>query len=409
MTKISEKIEKLLAEKMTKLKEELLGGNLLETEKELGIIMKELYNTILSDLLNEVGSSKAFKEKLLEEYSEIGISDLRLRTVKIQVSTGDWISYKSYYARQIKEGINLGSRHISLSYWSCIKGSSLSYASLASAYSVMSPSFSIGKDLLALHGIKTNASRLRTLSIAMGQIGDKQGVSSILNEGESLSGKRVLIGFDGGRSRMRQANGKYNKNGREKFDTPWNEPKIMVIEVLDDKGELERKSHIPLYMGTMKETKSAMEKLRKALIALEIDKSELIQFIADGARCIWSGIKKIFRSLKIPFSKIVFTLDYYHGVEHLKNLSKYLPYEESKQKVVFEQWKADLWEGLANSIARDFSKRMKKAKAEITEEMKTEMNYFKKHHDKMQYKKYKRRKLLCGSGLVESAATVLTL
>ena len=35
--------------------------------------------------------------------------------------------------------------------------------------------------------------------------------------------------------------------------------------------------------------------------------------------------------------------------------------------------------------------------------MKTALNYFIRHHDRMQYKHYKRRKLLCGSGLVESA------
>lgn len=403
MTKIEEKIEKVIGKELELIKGKLLTGNLLETERDLQKMFKELYNSTLQDLLNEVGSSKAFKAKLEENYEELGVRDLRLREVRLQIYTGDWISFKSYYARQIDEDITIGSRHLSLSYWSCIKGASLSYASLASAYSVMSPSFSLGKDLLELHGTRANNSRLRELSLAMGQIGDKQGVSSLLNEGESLRGKRVVIGFDGGRSRIREANGKKNKNGREKFDTPWNEPKIMVIQILDDKGELERKSHIPLYLGTMKETKLAMEKLRKALVELEIEKAEIIQFIADGARCIWTGIKKVFRRLQIPFSKIVFTLDYYHGVEHLKNLSKFLPYTESKQKVVFKEWKDDLWEGLANSITRDFKKRMKMDKIEITDDMETEMNYFKKHHDHMQYKKYKRRKLLCGSGLVESA------
>ena len=403
MTNILKKIESELSPKIEELKEDLLSGNLLEAEKELQKVMKNMYNSVMGELLTEVGKSKELKAKLTEEYKSLGVSDLRLRDVRIQIFTGDWVNFKSYYARQIEAGTNLGSRHLSLSYWSCLKRASLSYASLASAYSVMSSSFAVGRELLALHGTSVNTSRLRELSLAMGELGDKQGVTSILTEKESLSGKRVVIGFDGGRSRIREPNGEKNKNGREKYNTPWNEPKIMVIQVLDEKGEIERKSSIPLYMGTMKETKQAMEKLHKALVALEVSQAESIQFIADGARCIWTGIKKVFRKLQIPFSKIVFTLDYYHAVEHLRKLSKFLPYTESKQKVVFEEWKDDLWEGLANSIPRDFNKRMKKEKEEITEEMETEMNYFKKHHDHMQYKKYKRRKLLCGSGLVESA------
>ena len=403
MTNILKKIESELSQKIEELKEDLLSGNLLEAEKELQKVMKNMYNSVMGELLTEVGKSKELKAKLTEEYKSLGVSDLRLRDVRIQIFTGDWVNFKSYYARQIEAGTNLGSRHLSLSYWSCLKRASLSYASLASAYSVMSSSFAVGRELLALHGTSVNTSRLRELSLAMGELGDKQGVTSILTEKESLSGKRVVIGFDGGRSRIREPNGEKNKNGREKYNTPWNEPKIMVIQVLDEKGEIERKSSIPLYMGTMKETKQAMEKLHKALVALEVSQAESIQFIADGARCIWTGIKKVFRKLQIPFSKIVFTLDYYHAVEHLRKLSKFLPYTESKQKVVFEEWKDDLWEGLANSIPRDFNKRMKKEKEEITEEMETEINYFKKHHDHMQYKKYKRRKLLCGSGLVESA------
>ena len=403
MTNILKKIESELSPKIEELKEDLLSGNLLEAEKELQKVMKNMYNSVMGELLTEVGKSKELKAKLTEEYKSLGVSDLRLRDVRIQIFTGDWVNFKSYYARQIEAGTNLGSRHLSLSYWSCLKRASLSYASLASAYSVMSSSFAVGRELLALHGTSVNTSRLRELSLAMGELGDKQGVTSILTEKESLSGKRVVIGFDGGRSRIREPNGEKNKNGREKYNTPWNEPKIMVIQVLDEKGEIERKSSIPLYMGTMKETKQAMEKLHKALVALEVSQAESIQFIADGARCIWTGIKKVFRKLQIPFSKIVFTLDYYHAVEHLRKLSKFLPYTESKQKVIFEEWKDDLWEGLANSIPRDFNKRMKKEKEEITEEMETEMNYFKKHHDHMQYKKYKRRKLLCGSGLVESA------
>lgn len=80
-----------------------------------------------------------------------------------------------------------------------------------------------------------------------------------------------------------------------------------------------------------------------------------------------------------------------------------LPLARQERKEQFEEWKSWLWEGLANSIVRDFKKRIRRAGLELDKEMMTALNYFVKHHDRMQYKLFKRRKLLCGSGLVESA------
>ena len=153
----------------------------------------------------------------------------------------------------------------------------------------------------------------------------------------------------------------------------------------------------------MKCLKETFKKLENLLRQLNIRQAKSVQFLADGANGIWPGIKKVFRSLKIPFSKITLTLDYYHAVEHLKELSDYLDYSEEKQKVVIQEWKDILWSGRTRLMINDFKKRMKQQKRTITQEMKTAYNYFKKHHDRMQYSKYKRHKLLVGSGLVESA------
>ena len=90
-------------------------------------------------------------------------------------------------------------------------------------------------------------------------------------------------------------------------------------------------------------------------------------------------------------------------MEHLKELSKLLPISQEEQLTAFMKWKTDLWEGFARGIVREFKKRLKQSKIALTQEMKTALGYFYKHHDRMQYKKFKRAKLLCGSGLVESA------
>lgn len=403
MPKLLKIFETKHVKKIKEWKKLLEEGKLLEVEEAVQLLLRELFVKIMGYLLTEAGTSSKFKKKLEGSYKEQGVGQLRQRKNRIQLITGDWVSYKSYYARSVSKGTTLATRHLSELYWGCVKGASVGYASLLSIYSVMCPSFEVGAKILGLHSIQVTASRMRKVGIGMGELGQKIGIRGILKDGETLQDKRVVVSFDGGRSRTREANGKRNKKGNAQFDTPWKEPKIIVIQVLNETGEVERKKSIPFYYGTMKSTNKAMKKMEEALILLGADKASILQFISDGALSIWRNIKKVIRRVGIAFSKVVFTLDYYHGVEHLKELSKMLPEEEKKQKVVFEEWKEMLWEGLANSIARDFKKRIKKAGKTLTEEMETAIAYFFKHHDHMQYKQFKRRKLLCGSGLVESA------
>lgn len=98
---------------------------------------------------------------------------------------------------------------------------------------------------------------------------------------------------------------------------------------------------------------------------------------------------------------MTFTLDYYHAVQHLHELVSFLP-DKNQQNVALAEYKQWLWKGEVNEIISDFKSRIKKAKMQLSEAMKTQLKYFKKHRHRMKYSLYKRRKLLCGSGLVES-------
>jgi len=349
---------------------QLLDGDLLGVEQQLRQEVEEIYSSTLEVLLNEVGQSKALKKRLVAHCKDKKVSDFRLRSSQIQIQNGHWISYKSYYARKRKKGT---SGHLSRSYWGIEKGSSLAYRSLLGAFSVVNISFAVGLSLLSLVGIRSTKSRMRDLSICL--------AASSLEQGDD--------------------NGKRNKKGNRCYKTPWREPKVMVIQVLDEQGNLERKHHLPVYLATMKSTKKAMERLAKILDRLCIQQAAHIQFIADGARSIWSNILKIFRKLGLNFSKVTMTLDYYHGVQHLSNLVSLLP-DEEEQNVIVTTYKKWLWKGKIDEIINDFKERIRKVKSKLSKAMKTELNYFRKHRHRMKYSLYKRRKLLCGSGLVES-------
>jgi hypothetical protein len=65
--------------------------------------------------------------------------------------------------------------------------------------------------------------------------------------------------------------------------------------------------------------------LEHYLIKLNISEADLIMVVADGAPWIWKRMKALLQKLKIPSSKIVELLDFFHAVEHLESLANLNP------------------------------------------------------------------------------------
>jgi len=402
-TKLAKIFETMILSRVDHWRELLLNGELAAFEEELKSLLQQLYGAIMQGLLQEAGCSRAFKKRLKTLGLSLGLSHLKLRQTRVQIGTGQWIKYRSYYARQAMDGYRGVSRQLSHVYWGCVDRASPKYLSLTAMMSVVCPSFEVARQVLGEQGVQADYRRMRRLSVCAGAIGRRLGISAQLDAQEDLAGMRVAVQIDGGRSRMREHNHKRSAKGYQKYDTPWREPKLIAIHVLDEKGQIARTLRKPFYQVAIQDAAACIQDLVETLRILKVDQAEEVQFLADGASFIWSRIRKAFRKAGVAAQKITYTLDYYHAVEHLKELSELLPLAKQERKEQFEEWKTWLWDGLANSIARDFKKHIGKAGLEMDEEMETALNYFIKHHDRMQYKRFKRSKLLCGSGLVESA------
>lgn len=402
-TKIAKIFETIILSRVEHWKEQLLNGDLAGYEQELQGLLQQLYGEIMRQLLEEVGCSQKLKKQLKILALSLGLSSLKLRRTRLQIGTGEWIEYRSYYAHQTVGGYPGVNRQLSHMYWGCVDRASPKYLSLVSMMSVVCPSFEIARQVLGEQGVEAKYNRIRRLSVFGGRIGHRLGIGAQLDPGEDLAGMRVVVQIDGGRSRMRENTGKVSAKGYKKYDTPWREPKLIAIHVLDEKGQIAKTIRKPLYQAAVQDAAACFTDLVDTLRILKADQAKEIQFLADGASFIWKRIRSAFRKAGVAAKKITYTLDYYHGVEHLKELSELLPLTKAQRNKQFEEWKTWLWEGLANSIARDFKKQIRNAGLEMDQDMKTAVNYFIKHHDRMQYKRFKRRKLLCGSGLVESA------
>lgn len=330
----------------------------------------------------------------------------KYRNVSLQIGTGDLIELRCpYYEKKYHGSLHDSSCYgydVLFRYWCCLGKSSPSYYSRCGLLSVICPSFDIGLTVLKSFGVSGTYDRMRKLSLMFGNLKNFMGVGAGVAEDESLEGKRVVIQYDGGRSRVRIEKGALNEKGNRKYDTPWKEPHLFVINCLDKEGNVCKQTRVH-YGVSMGNNGAAIEDLLKTLEYLDIAKAESVQFVADGAQVIWKDLRKKLINLGLESKKITFTLDYYHAVQHLNVAIKAVEKDEKEQKMLLKMLKDKLWYGSIYFLIDKLKSVAQNNEVTFGGDIERECNYFKKHQDSMKYNKFRAKKLLCGSGMVESA------
>jgi hypothetical protein len=381
-----------------KFKNLILTGDLYEFEEAFfAFVMCEVYDKCVAIMINSVVASKEFQAKMSFAASSQRMGKLQKRSVNLQIRTGTYIKIELQYARVVPKTVTT-SRYLGFQYWGVVAHASPSYYSQVSKFSVLCGSFEIVKEVFGGLQIGGNLERIRSLSLAVSKKCLLKRVESMLSKDDNLAGKRVVISTDGGRVRTRQYKEEMNeKKTHHKFETPWKEPKLFVITIIDKDGKIEQKE-LPIYDATFTE-ESLFILLKKYLKALNISQAEEVQVIADGALWIWNNAKNMLMSLGVSEEKIVETLDYFHAVEHLKKMTDLLPKNKNDIKnKLFNELKTLLWGGNIKSIIEKIGTHLKRTSKKI----KTELAYFEKNILRMDYPKFRENKWLCGSGIIES-------
>jgi hypothetical protein len=228
---------------------------------------------------------------------------------------------------------------------------------------------------------------------------DQGEANLMLYNGENLVGKRVVISTDGGRTRTRDYTGQRTAADYGKYKTPWCEPKLFVIDVLDQFGEVDRKG-LPIY-GCRFDQDDLFNLLRKYLEQLKIDQVQEVQIIADGAPWIWNHLRCLLLELNVKPQAITQTLNYYHASGYVHQLVEQMPGRINKRqrKCYLAQFKEWLWQGKSDLIVEQ----CKKIYQRSSDVVKRWINYLDKYQDKTQYADYKEDRLMCGSDIIESA------
>jgi len=218
-----------------------------------------------------------------------------------------------------------------------------------------------------------------------------------------LAGLRVRVSLDGGRVRTRQARcGRKTQKGRHRFETPWREPRVLVIDVLKDDGEADP-LRLPLYDVLLRNAEATVALVIGYLRLLGAAHAAVVELVADGADWLWQHSAQIRQEAEIPPARWVEVIDFYHAAEHLHaavELCRNVPAAQRQER--YETWRHTLRHA-PDGVARVLEHLQAQVRGRRGRKMSQAIGYFEKHAHRMNYAALDAQHLPVGSGPVESA------
>jgi hypothetical protein len=218
-----------------------------------------------------------------------------------------------------------------------------------------------------------------------------------------LAGKRVRVSLDGGRVRLRRTHrGRKTAKGRHGFSTPWREPRLLVIDILDAQGRPDR-LRLPLYDGLIGDAEAVWALLIGYLRLLGAAYADVVEFIADGAEWIWHRVERLSRLAEIPAAKLVEVLDFYHASQYLsETLATCHHMPKAQRQALYKRLRHALrYQTEGVEVVQEALRAL--ATTQRSKAITRALRYVEAHAHRMRYVTLEARKLPIGSGQLESA------
>jgi hypothetical protein len=276
-------------------------------------------------------------------------------------------------------------------------------ASTTGIFAAMLGSFAEAKQVLTALGIPLGEKSIRRLTYRSTQRARMVQQSDDWTESEKGSGegRRIIASCDGGRIRLREnKRGRKTKKGRTRYKGAWREPKLLIIYMVDAAGK-KIKEYAPLIDGTLQGPDSIFQLLLHYLGQLEIEDNDQLLFIADGAEWIWNRVPILLQDLGVKASQVWQLIDFFHATQHLHAVARLRKGWNARQR---KRWVTTQCNRLRKGeVERIISDITSWCRGRNSKSIRTELNYFKKHRQRMAYEQVAALRLPIGSGAIESA------
>lgn len=275
---------------------------------------------------------------------------------------------------------------------------------------VQAASYHEAAAMLARRGLSCDVSSLVRISTATAEASTRLRAAALaaarslpVAPNGPLAGKRVRVSLDGGRVRIRRRHrGRKTAKGRHGFSTPWREPRLLVIDLLDAQGQPDR-LHLPLYDVLLGDAEAVWALLIGYLRLLGAAYAEVVEFIADGAEWIWHRVERLSRLAEIPAAKLVEVLDFYHASPYLsETLATCRDLPKAQRQALYKRLRQAL-RHQADGVEVVLEALRALATTHRSKAITRAVGYVGTHAHRMRYVTLEARNLPIGSGQVESA------
>jgi len=225
-----------------------------------------------------------------------------------------------------------------------------------------------------------------------------------LAAGTEFVNKRVAVGIDGGRVRVRtviKTAHVGDKAKRKPFRIEWREPKVVIVFETDEKGRMIKGSR-PVIDGTLQGPDALIELVAFHLHRLGAAKAMVVSFVADGAPWIWARLDWVIAQVGLEPARVVEVLDWCHGVHHLSLALAALGLAEERRGGLYS-WLRGLLKAGKSPVVIEELERLAAAEAADSPVWR-EINYLTKHSaaGRLRYNCFRCRGVPLGSGAIES-------
>src|SRR3954471_5770453 len=367
------------------------------THRLSALLMAEATQAALDDAENR-RQARSLAQGAGHTFKDQGRRDVTLRT-----TCGPVIVRATYFSRNCDRSKAGKGMYPMLPLWGVQDRCTADVVSEISKLVAMLSSLEEVEQVLSDRGQPLDFKTIRTIAYRFAARARAAQRAGSLHWGETVAGRRVILSTDGGRIRIRTTKrGPKTAKGRNRFRTDWREPKLLIIYVVNDQGQMDR-DFLSVIDGTLGGPDALFRLMEYYLREWGIGTADRILFVADGARWIWNRAGLLLRRLGVKPDRVDELVDFYHAVEHLGKIAALQRrWTAAERQAWIGRQRRRLLKGGVEEVqaALDAVCGSRPGKA-----LRRERDYFKRNGSKgrMDYARMAALKLPIGSGAIESA------